>query len=356
MSESTEGLSESPEAKSESPGDEPHGRGESTGAESEGRERAGVELPFRPAERELLAVFDRLAPQGSVRWAFEDAMARLEREHGAPLWQGLPADLWDRGRSAQVGQRLVGDVVTALADVLADDARRVAEEGVETRLRPAWDALRYLAARVEALEGRLDPGGQAVPDLASMAPHPDLDPLVDSVDAWFPLPDRRGTVVDGECGEGSLTAVLARGGSSVHGVDPRPRLVWELLEARSGEDLSAAPITATCAEVVDVLEGGAPASLAGVVLRGCVDRTDLPGKVRLAGAVARALVVGGVVAVVTMDRGAFEDRCPPAVRDLLPGAPIAPEAWALLLKRTGFEVLGTRTTGVTHVVTGRRRR
>jgi len=345
MSESTDGLSESTD-----------GLSESTDAESEGRERAGVELPFRPAERELLEVFDRLAPQGSVRWAYEDGMARLAREHGAPPWRGLPADLWERGRSAQVGKRLVGDVVAALADVLADDARRVAEEGVGARLWAAWDALRYLAARVEALEGRLDPGGQAVPDLASVAPHPDLDPLLDSVDDWLPLPDRRGIVLDGECGEGSLAAVLARGGSRVHGVDPRPRVVWELLEARSEEDLSAALITVTCSEVVDVLDGGAPASLAGVVLRGCVDRTDLSGKVRLAGTVARALVVGGVAAVVTMDRGAFEDRCPAAVRDLLPGAPIAPEAWALLLERTGFEVLGTRATGVTHVITGRRRR
>jgi len=345
MSESTDGLSESTD-----------GLSESAAAESEGRERAGVELSLRPAERELLAVFDRLAPQGSLRWDFQDAMARLEREHGATPWQGLPADLWDRGRSAQAGKRLVGDVVTTLAGVLADDARRVAEDVTDERFRATWDALRYLAARVEALEGRLDPGGQVVPDLASLAPHPDLGPLLDTVDAWLPLPDRRGTVVDGECGEGSLAAILASGGATVHGVDSRPRLVWELLEARSEEHLSAAPTTATCSEVVDVLERGAPASLAGVVLHGCVDRTDLPGKVRLAGAVERALVVGGVVAVVTMDRGAFEDRCPVSVRDLLPGAPIAPEAWALLLERTGFEVLGTRTTGVTHVVTGRRRR
>jgi hypothetical protein len=332
------------------------GPSDGTDGVPQGGEGNGAELPLRPAERELLAVFDRLAPQGSLRWAYEDGMARLDQEHSAPPWRGLPTDLWERGLRAQVGKRLVGDLVGALAGALADDARRVAEEGAGTRLRAAWDALRYLAARVEALESRVDPGGQVVPDLASVAPHPDLVPLLDTVDEWLPLPDRRGTVLDGECGEGSLCAVLARGGSSVHGVDPRPRSVWALLEARSEEDLSAAPTTVTCSEVVDVLEAGAPASLAGVVLRGCVDRADLPGKLRLAGTVARALVVDGAVAVVTMDRGAFEDRCPAAVRDLLPGAPIAPEAWALLLERTGFEVLGTRTTGVTHVITGRRRR
>ncbi len=332
------------------------GMSESTDGEPQGREGNGAALPLRPAERELLAVFDRLAPQGSVRWAFEDAMARLEREHGAPPWRGLPADLWERGRSAQVGQRLVGDVVAALADLLAGDTRQVVEEGAETRLRAAWEALRYLAARVEALEDRIDPGGQAVPDLASVAPHPDLGSLLDTVGDWLPLPDRSQAVLDGECGDGSLAAALARSGSAVHGVDPRPRMVWALLDARSEGELPAAPTTVTCAEVVDVLEAAAPASLAGVVARGCVDRADLPGKVRLTGAAARALVVGGAVAVVTMDRRAFEDRCPPSVRDLLPGAPIAPEAWALLLDRTGFEVLGTATSGVTHVITGRRRR
>ncbi len=330
----------------------------SESSDVESQVTAGVP-PLRPAERELLAVFDRLAPQGSVRWAFEDAMARLDREHGTPPWAGLPPDLWERGRGAQVGQRLVGDVVVALADVLAGDARRVAEEGVDVRLRAAWDALRYLAARVETLEARIDPGGQAVPDLASMVPHPDLGPLLEEVGDWLPLSDPHGTVLDGECGDGALSAALARGGSAVHGVDPRPRTAWTVLDARAVSGLPTVPTvptTVTCAEVVDVLDAGAPASLAGVVLRGCVDRADLPGKVRLAGAVARTLVAGGAVAVVTMDRRSFEDRCPAGVRELLPGTPIAPEAWSLLLERTGYEVLGTRTAGSTHVVTARRQR
>ncbi len=87
-------------------------------------------------------------------------------------WQGLPDDLWERGRSARIGQRLVGDVVGAMADLLAADARSAAEEVAGAVNVAVWDALRYLAARVEVLEARIDPLGLE----AAEWPGPEPDP------------------------------------------------------------------------------------------------------------------------------------------------------------------------------------
>ena len=120
----------------------------------------------RPRGGGLLAAFDRLRPQGSLRWCFDDAMRRLEHpDHessaGALPWPGLPDDLWERGRSARIGHRFAGDVATVLADILAADARAAADAAVSSlsgdRFEAAFHALRYLAARVEALEARIDP-------------------------------------------------------------------------------------------------------------------------------------------------------------------------------------------------------
>ena len=113
-------------------------------------------------EIELLAAFDRLRPQGSLQWGFDDAMRRLS-EPGAGAgavglpWAGLPDDLWERGRSARIGQRFVGDVAGVLASILAADARAAADAAMDDRILAAWDALRYLAARMERLESWVDP-------------------------------------------------------------------------------------------------------------------------------------------------------------------------------------------------------
>ena len=116
------------------------------------------------AEAELLDVFARLAPVASHRWNFEESMSRLNPQpppalaNVVPPWEGLPPDVWARGRSAQVGQRMVGDVLAAVADLLATDARAAATEAAGAQAQAyrqqftaAWDALRYLAARLERL-------------------------------------------------------------------------------------------------------------------------------------------------------------------------------------------------------------
>ena len=142
------------------------------------------------AEAELLAAFSRLAPAGSHRWNFEESMSRLNPQPPPdpsavlPPWGGLPDDLWARGRSAQVGQRMMGDVVAALADVLAADSRAATAAALGGRVEAsrqqftaAWDALRYLAARVDRLEQPADVVSRAVPGHGPARPRTRHRPL-----------------------------------------------------------------------------------------------------------------------------------------------------------------------------------
>jgi hypothetical protein len=104
------------------------------------------------SDEELLAAFERLSPQGSLRVGFDDALRRVDQPDVdsaamAPPWSGLPDDLWERGRSARIGQRFVGDVAGVLADILAADARTAADAAVTAvngdRFVATWDALRF---------------------------------------------------------------------------------------------------------------------------------------------------------------------------------------------------------------------
>jgi hypothetical protein len=302
-------------------------------------ERANRDEGLEPDERELLAAFDRLSPQGSLRWGFDDALRRVDEPNiasaaGAAPWPGLPDDLWDRGRSARVGKRFVGDVAGVLAELLAADARHAADAAVTAvngdRFVATWDALRYLAARVEALEARGDPLGSdaALLDL----PVPDLTEWAGSVAGWCAPVGARTRVVAGELCDGSVFDALAEAGRPVRGVEPRGPSVWRTFAAakvgRSTPDLVLGEVAGHLASLADC-------SLAAVVLAGCVDRLDLRGKVGLLGDAVRVVGPGGSVVVLTSDQAAFDRALPPTTRDLLPGRPFHPETWLHLLGQAG---------------------
>jgi len=316
-----------------------------------------ADQPLGADEAELLAAFDRLRPQGSVRWAFDDAVRRVDRPDldssaGALPWGGLPDDLWDRGRSAQVGKRFVGDVARVLADILAADARAAADAAVGAvngdRFVATWDALQYLSARVEALEARVDPLGLEAAEWSG--PPPDQRAWADTVASWFDGvgpdgaapgrgPDPGGTgpgslaVVVGESGDGTLAAALRAAGRPVRAVDPRGTEVWRAF--RDGGGPGAPGAGAVLDHVHRHLATLPDRSAAGVVLIGCVDRADLAGKVALVGDAVRVTASGGTVAVLTTDQRAWEASLPAPARDLARGRPFHPETWMLLLDRLG---------------------
>ena len=312
-------------------------------------------------EGELLAAFDRLAPAGSHRWNFEESMSRLNPQPApdpaavlAP-WGGLPDDLWARGRSAQMGQRMVGDVVAALADVLVADSRATTAaavggqaEAARQQFIAAWDALRYLAARLDRLERPSDVVTELFPDMAQDAPDADIGHWADRLAQWFPSPERGGPVVHGESGDGSLLSALAAAGYQASGIDPRAERVW----AGAGDP------TVALGEVTDRLADVADGELAGLILSGCIDRLDLPGKLVLTELALSKTAPGATVAVLATDQQAFADACPATVLDLLPGRPLLPETWSAVLARVGLvDVRWHRPEGggLTHAVVGRRR-
>lgn len=301
-------------------------------------EAGSTELP--PDERELLAAFERLSPEGSLRWGFDDAMRRVKPSAAETPelhpWEGLPDDLWERGRSARIGGRFVGDVAGVLAGLLADDARRAAVEAVANANMATWDALRYLAARVEQLEARTDPAGLG-PSLLAL-PVPDVGGrLADVVRFVWPPGERatvNRTVVVGELGDRTLwDGLAAQAGHDrrVRGVDPRGAVVWGCWPA-VGPDTEL--VTAEVVAHLRTLDGD---SVGAVVLSGCADRVDLAGKLEVVDEALRVTVPGGRLVLLVDDQSAWDASLAPEVRDLLPGRPLHPQTWELLLRHRGVQ-------------------
>ncbi len=316
----------------------------------------GAELPAD--ERELLESFERLAPAGSVRWGFDDAMRRLsspeERGTWVEPWRGLPADLWDRGRGAKAGERVLGDVITTLAQELTEYSQRIVDD-LRRSVPPdsaVFDALRFLAARVERLEAASDPLGLRPAELA--VPVPDVSAWAGDVPSWVAHPSGLPVVV-GELGDRRVLDALAGSGVEVDAVDPRMATVWSLRQ-----DLPGRPgqVRVTADDVVDHLDRLAVASRSGVVLSGGVDREGSTGKVALVAGASRVLAPGGAVVLVVTDQSAWDAALVPPVRDLSPGRPFHPDTWALVLDHLGLVDVEVHLagSGTAHAVVARRPR
>lgn len=300
-------------------------------------------------EGELLAAFDRLRPQGSLRWAFDDAARRVDQPDlassaGAYPWKGLPDDLWERGRSARVGERFVGDVARVMADLLAADARSAADAAVSAvngdRFVATWDALQYLAARVDALEARIDPLGLEVAEWP--VPPPDQSAWQDAAASWFGDVDSGLAVIVGESGDGTIADAIHRSGREVRSVDPRGTSMWHAFGTAHAERGTTRPGVEDppprrilLDDVGHHLRSADDRSVAGVVLIGCVDTSDLAEKVDLLRQAIRVTVSGGSVVVLTTDRSAWDASLTNPARDLARGRPFHPETWSLLLRRSG---------------------
>ncbi len=295
-------------------------------------------------ERALLEAFDRLRPQGTVRWNFDDAVRRLTEPPGVPgrsaPWGGLPPDLWERGRSTKATERVLGDVVKIVAQDLSEYTDRAVEESrgltdlsVAELRRTTLEAVRFLSARVDRLEAALDPLGIEPGEFA--LPDQDASAWVERAAAWA---DTRGDLptVVGELGADGLVAPIAEAGIAVDAVDPRGAVVWaETTSIAPGADPGSGRVTVTMAEVVDHLRTLRSDSRGCIILSGCVDRAGLTGKVELVDESLRVVAPGGTVVLLVTDQSAWDAVLDPVVRDLLPGRPLHPETWQAILAHRG---------------------
>jgi len=292
-------------------------------------------------ERDLLEAFDRLRPQGTLGWNFDDAVRRLVEPAevaGRPAgWGGLPADLWQRGRSTKASERVLGDVVKIVAQDLSEYTDRAVEEGHQVSAnelaelrRTTFDAVRFLAARVERLESAVDPVGLRAGQLD--LPNFDGSEWSGAAPGWTAArPDL--PVVTGELGDDALISALVGSGVQVESVDPRGAVVWATeakFEAGTGR------IDFIFAEVADYLRSLPDASRGCVVLGGCVDRSDLARKMDLVDEARRVVAPGGSLALLVIDQVAWDASLGPVVRDLLPGRPLHPETWLAVLAHRGL--------------------
>jgi len=301
----------------------------------------------------ILSAFERMSPQGTPDWALTDSLRRLSQPTAgvaasAP-WTGLPDDLWERGRAAKAGQRMMGDVIAELADLMDRHARHILEAGdkeLRDRLVAAWDAARYLAARLEVLESRVDPTDDLLIDPGLLVEAPDLSVWADAAPSWFGDANGDRPILVGESAP-SLAASLRAAGHRVREVEPNGSQAWDSL----GSDPAGEVVLGGLVETVDGLDR---TELAGAVLAGVTDRFDLAAQLSLVRQTLRAVQPSGSLVVLVTDRVAWNGRLTAIGRDLVRGHPLHPETWLVLLDRLGIvdPIWHRPASGDVHAVVG----
>jgi hypothetical protein len=309
-------------------------------------EEQSVPVPPGFAE-ELAEHFGDLAPQGAEEWNFADAFGRLRAMSEMPGVPGLGdearAEMAARasspeppasGAARRAAGRLKAERLQPWVDeLIREEAARIAaaavgpvRERLDDSVDAVTEALRYLAARVEALEDAIAGHRRPVDGLFWLLPPVDLGDWVPAIVQHLEAASPPGEVLHAECGNGDLVVALAAAGLEARGAEPRGTLA--LAAAERGAAVRFA-------DASEVLAATAPGTLGALVLSGVTDRLVLG---ELVGLVRRALgrLAPGARLVVTSTGPdpALAGRDAVA-RDLLPGRPLHPETWELLLARAG---------------------
>jgi hypothetical protein len=302
---------------------------------------------------ELAAAFRRLRPQGTDRWNFSDAFGRLEKVSvpdpppppppPPPASKGAVRDAADRHVLSRIEPWIAARAATAAGDATREELGK-GLGAVREGFAAVVEALRFVAARVEDLEGRRDRRNDPVDGLAWLVEPPATDEWTATAVEWIGAAE--GPVVVGECGSGALALALAEAGAVVRVAEPRGAVAWGAGEA--GLDVHVGPV----GELVGSCPSG---SLGGIVLAGVVDRVPVDEQVGLLATATDRLAAGGALMIIGTRPAVVDERWGTVARDLVPGRPLHPETWEVLLARAGYADVGTVVgTGSTYVVRGRR--
>jgi SAM-dependent methyltransferase len=279
-------------------------------AEVRARRAAGEYPPG--FEREMDALFARFAPP-EVSTDFDGALERSEDlvllDPVIPTASNHPA----LGIVKRVIAKLISfyhawfsQQVTALAVALNN-------------------ALRLLGKRVTELEhitgevARARSAGRRLP-----APRDDSGWQPAVLDALRGCPGRVAVV---ECGHGELLLEIVKAGLDGYGVEPHR----DAADAALGRGLEV-----RIDDAAAHLQGVGTGALDAVVLRAVVERVTLGELLQLVELAAMRLADGGRLVVCSVALDAWGRGDTAAEADLLPGRPLRPDTWKVLLAERGF--------------------
>lgn len=337
------------------------GRDAPTPAGTGGREESprGITASTVPPESfftEIAQSFERRAPQGSARWAFQDCLLRMEDAFGqlerlGDAQQGPTGEPGESGAESSLpavtssmtrrvvrraGSRWLGPVVR----YLRLQAREESEQAIaqfrtsaaeftqqqELFLRAARDAATYIDLRLRDLEEARRRGVAPLAGLARWTPKLDLLTWLDALrDAVAGV---TATVCHAECGDGSLLERLRVTGIATLGVDPRGDMAWAA--AARGQDV-------VVEDALGFLARPGTPEFGAVILSGVTERLALPDKVRLLQQAARRVSSGGSLVLAAADPDGWAERTGGEIRELAPGGPLQPETWAEIAAASDWE-------------------
>ncbi|HEX4081855.1 MAG TPA: hypothetical protein VHX40_02740, partial [Acidimicrobiales bacterium] len=141
--------------------------------------------------------------------------------------RGAVREAADRHLLSRIEPWIAARAATAAGDATREELRKglgAVREGFAAMV----EALRFLAARVEDLEGRRDRRDDPVDGLAWLVEPPATDEWAAAAVEWMGAVG--GPVVVGECGRG-VARSLADAGVSVRVAEPRGAVAWGAAEA-----------------------------------------------------------------------------------------------------------------------------
>jgi SAM-dependent methyltransferase len=274
------------------------------------RRRASGDLP-PSLERELDLVFERFAPVGALDTSFADAVGSAER--AAFVNVAVPT----ASRQPLVGllKRVLRKLMAWYLNYLAQQMTALGTSVVR--------ALRVLESRVAELEERTEALRATTDDGL------DRPVVAQNLSQWHQLvvstlSGVNGRVLHTECGDGALLGALTSAGIDAYGVDPRGRMV-DAAVANGADAWADDPIAH--------LDAVGDATLAGLVLSGCVDRLALGRQRRLVSLAATKLAPGGALVLLGTSPEAWANSVAPVEADLAPGRPLHVDTWRLFAEQ-----------------------
>jgi len=243
---------------------------------------------------------------------------RLVRQHVVPR-----VEPWFEVRA----RRVSSEVLAAGLHGMREGTIEPLADRVDAGFEASVEAFRFLAARVDALEESAARRRAPVDGPAWLLEPTDLDPWIVPVADWLADRAGRGPVVHAECGTGGLLSALTGAGATAEGIEPRGPSAWTAAERGQSVELGS---------VAERLAARASKSLGGLVLSGVVDRLAVEDVVALVVLAADRLAPGAPLVVVSARPEVVASGWPAVARDLLPGRPLHPETWELLLARSGL--------------------